>query len=264
MAGKPAVFSVPNGTSVPWSGDPRSGNHGPDGSRLLVAYYRVSKPSKREKQGKSGLGLEAQTEAVGRFAHQHGFTVTERFVEIETGVGGDALEVRPHLAAALAAAKKLRCHVVVAKLDRLSRDMYFISGLMAQRVPFIVTELGLDVDPFMLHIYAAVAQKEAALISQRTKAALATLRSQGVKLGNPDMDRIRGMAGAAKAAAANEFAVSVSGHIDGVRLRGFMSSRAIARELTRMRVPSATGGAWSGVAVAAVLARLDALAEEAA
>jgi DNA invertase Pin-like site-specific DNA recombinase len=103
-----------------------------------VAYLRVS----TEKQGKSGLGLDAQRGAVGRFAAEHGFELVAEHVEVETGKGSDALERRPQLAAALKRAKAERCPVVVAKLDRLSRDVAFISGLMAQRVPFVVAELG--------------------------------------------------------------------------------------------------------------------------
>jgi DNA invertase Pin-like site-specific DNA recombinase len=94
-------------------------------------------------------------------------------VEAETGKGADALDRRPQLAAALAAAKTAKCCVLVSKLDRLSRDVAFVAGLMAQRVPFIVAELGRDADPFMLHLYAALAEKERRLISERTKAALA-------------------------------------------------------------------------------------------
>jgi DNA invertase Pin-like site-specific DNA recombinase len=100
----------------------------------------------------------------------------------ETGKGDDALERRPQLAAALAAARSAKCP---SKLDRLSRDVAFISGLMAQRVPFIVTELGRDADPFMLHLYAALAEKERRLISERTKAALAARKLKGGRLGNP-------------------------------------------------------------------------------
>ena len=91
------------------------------------------------------------------------------FVEVETGKGADALDKRPQLAAALAEAKQHKCPVAVAKLDRLTRDVHFISGLMAQKVPFVVTELGADVDPFLLHLYAALAEKERALISRRTR-----------------------------------------------------------------------------------------------
>jgi DNA invertase Pin-like site-specific DNA recombinase len=105
------------------------------------------------------------------------FEVVGEFVEVGTGKGSDALDRRLQLSAALAAAKKLKCSVVVAKLDRLSRDVHFVSGLMAKRVPFIVAELGADTDPFMLHIYAALAEKERALISARIKAALAAARA---------------------------------------------------------------------------------------
>ena len=109
----------------------------------IVAYHRVS----TERQGRSGLGLEAQAERCAAFAAQNGFAVAEAFTEVETGKGSDALDRRPQLAAALAAAKRLRCPVLVAKLDRLSRDVHFVAGLMAQRVPFLVAELGPDVDP---------------------------------------------------------------------------------------------------------------------
>jgi DNA invertase Pin-like site-specific DNA recombinase len=103
---------------------------------------------------------------------------------VETGKGDDALERRPVLREALAQAKKAKAAVVVAKLDRLSRDVAFISGLMAQRVPFIVAELGADADPFMLHIYAALAEKERNLIAERTRLALARKKAQGAQLGN--------------------------------------------------------------------------------
>ena len=110
----------------------------------LIAYYRVS----TQKQGRTGLGLEAQRKAVAGFAEAEGFEIVAEFTEVETGKGSDALDRRPQLNAALKAAKKARCEVAVAKLDRLSRDVAFISGLMAQRVPFIVTALGRNVDPF--------------------------------------------------------------------------------------------------------------------
>jgi DNA invertase Pin-like site-specific DNA recombinase len=105
------------------------------------------------------------------------------FQEHESGKGADALDRRPELSAAIKAARKLGGPVIVSKLDRLSRDVHFISGLMAHRVPFIVTELGADVDPFVLHLFAALAQKERALISQRTKEGLQAAKKRGVKLG---------------------------------------------------------------------------------
>src|SRR4051812_35965321 len=145
-----------------------------------VAYYRVS----TARQGRSGLGIEAQRVAVHRFAQAEGFELAAEFVEVETGKGSDALDRRPQLAAALAAGRAGKCPVIVAKLDRLSRDVAFIAGLMAQRVPFIVAELGVDADPFMLHLYAALAEKERRLIAERTKAALASRKAQGAQLGN--------------------------------------------------------------------------------
>jgi DNA invertase Pin-like site-specific DNA recombinase len=146
----------------------------------LITYLRVS----TSQQGRSGLGIEAQRQTLGHFVQAEGFTVAHEFVEVETGKGSDALDRRPQLKAALAAARKLRCHVAVAKLDRLSRDVHFISGLMAHKVPFLVAELGPDVDPFVLHLFAALAEKERALISTRTRQALAAAKARGVALGN--------------------------------------------------------------------------------
>src|SRR5438094_400721 len=140
-----------------------------------VAYYRVS----TARQGRSGLGIEAQRAAVARFAESEGFTLIAEFVEVETGKGADALDRRPQLAAALATGRAKRCPVIVAKLDRLSRDVAFVASLMAQRVPFIVAELGTDADPFMLHLYAALAEKERHLIAERTRSALAARKAQG-------------------------------------------------------------------------------------
>ena len=121
-----------------------------------ITYRRLSK----ERKGAAYFGLEAQETALSTFCTSEGFEVTGDFVEIETGKGADALERRPQLAAALKAARKAKCPVIVAKLDRLSRDVAFIAGLMAQGVPFIVANLGVNADPFMLHIYAALAEQE--------------------------------------------------------------------------------------------------------
>ncbi|WP_435053811.1 recombinase family protein [Mesorhizobium australicum] len=118
--------------------------------------------------------MEAQRAAVAHFAEAEGIGIIQEFTEVETGKGSDALDRRPQLAAALALARQAKCPVIVAKLDRLSRDVAFIAGLMVQRVPFIVAELGADADPFMLHLYTALAEKERRLISERTNAALAS------------------------------------------------------------------------------------------
>ena len=129
----------------------------------IVAYLRVS----TREQGRSGLGIEAQRSTVARFAEAEGFEIIAEHVEIETGKGADALDRRPKLRDALAEARRegRGTPVVVAKLDRLSRDVHFVSGLMSRGVPFLVAELGPDVPPFLLHILASVAQQERLLIS---------------------------------------------------------------------------------------------------
>jgi DNA invertase Pin-like site-specific DNA recombinase len=140
-----------------------------------IAYVRVS----TQKQGKSGLGLEAQQALIQRFADQESFQIGQTFTEIQSGKDDD--ERRPQLKAALDAARKAKAPIVVAKLDRLSRDVHFISGLMKHKVAFIVADLGADTDPFMLHLYAALAEKERRMIS--TKDALAAAKANGKRLG---------------------------------------------------------------------------------
>ena len=148
----------------------------------IISYIRVS----TGKQGKSGLGIEAQREAIARFAAAEGREVLAEFVEVETGKGADALDRRPKLAEALAKARKAKAPVVVAKLCRLSRDVAFISGLMAQRVPFIVAELGADADPLMLHVYAALAEKERAADFRPDPRGAGAEEGTGRQAGKPD------------------------------------------------------------------------------
>ena len=220
----------------------------------VVAYHRVS----TERQGRSGLGLNAQQDRCAQFAAQNGMEVAEAFTEVETGKGSDALDRRPQLAAALAAARRRRCSVLVAKLDRLSRDVHFIAGLMVQRVPFLVAELGADVDPFMLHIYAALAEKERRMISERTRAALAARKRQGARLGNPTNLADAGATGAARTAAgAQRFAENVVPIIREIRASGVASLRGVAAVLNTRGVRTARGGRWAATQVGAVLARIE-------
>ena len=214
----------------------------------IITYVRVS----TARQGRSGLGLEAQTSALASFATAESFEVVASFVEVKTGKGSDALERRPQLAAALAKARKLKCSVVVSKLDRLSRDVHFISGLMSHRVPFIVAELGADADPFTLHLYAALAEKERKVISQRTRAALQAAKARGVVLGNPRLAETTALALEAKKAEADRFARSIAPMIKEIRTAGANSLRSIARTLTERRIPTARGGEWTAVQVSAI------------
>lgn len=224
--------------------------------RPIVSYIRVS----TQQQGRSGLGIEAQRVANEKFAADNGFEIKAELVEVETGKGHDARELRPKLSEALGIAKRNRCPVLVAKLDRLSRDVAFISGLMADRVPFVVAELGQDVDPFMLHIYAALGQKERALISARTKAALTAAKRRGVKLGNPtNLADARKKGAASNSDRADAFARNVAPIIVEIRRAGTTTLRAIADTLNARGIRTERGGAWYPTTVKNVLARLDAM-----
>ena len=220
-------------------------------SKRLVGYVRVS----TAKQGHSGLGIEAQKEALERFAATEGFQILRVFVEVETGKGSDALDRRPQLAAALSEARRQRCYVGVAKLDRLSRDVHFISGLMVHRVPFVVAELGADVDPFILHLFAALAQKERAMISSRTKAALAAAKARGVTLGNPELPKVRKSAAATIKALADQHATNVLPVIREIRRAGATSLHQIADALNARGITTPRGGQWYASSVRNVLAR---------
>jgi DNA invertase Pin-like site-specific DNA recombinase len=216
----------------------------------MIAYLRVS----TDRQGRSGLGLDAQREAIRRFAEAEKLKLAGEHVEVETGKGVDALELRPQLRIALDKARKLKYPIVVAKLDRLSRDVAFIAGLMAQRVPFVVAELGPDIDPFILHIYAALAEKERAMISVRTKEALARAKARGVRLGNPRLDEVRGKGAESMKAAADRFAANVLPLIQPLRADG-RSLREIANALNARGVPTARGGRWAPTQIADILKR---------
>jgi DNA invertase Pin-like site-specific DNA recombinase len=220
--------------------------------KQAIAYIRVS----TAKQGKSGLGLDAQKEAIERFAASEGIELTAIFTEVETGKGSDALDRRPELAKALATARKLKAPVIVAKLDRLSRDVHFISGLMAQRVPFLVAELGADTDPFVLHLYAALAEKERALISTRTKAALQAKKAAGAQLGNrTNLEDAQKLGAAANAQAAEGFAANVLPIVRSIEAAGVTSLRGIADALNARGVQTPRGGSWHARSVARLLDR---------
>jgi DNA invertase Pin-like site-specific DNA recombinase len=211
----------------------------------LISYVRVS----TTRQGKSRLGLAAQQSAITRFAAAEGREVIASFVEVETGKSTDALNRRPKLAAAIRAARKNKAAVIVSKLDRLSRDVHFISRLMTHRVPFIVAELGSDADPFVLHLHAALAEKERAHISRRTKEGLAAAEAKGRKLGGP-----RGQSEANKRAAVERAEVLRPVFAELAPL----SANAAAAELNARKVATPSGSPWSALTVIRVRARLTA------
>ncbi|WP_377703738.1 recombinase family protein [Pseudoduganella sp. UC29_71] len=213
--------------------------------KKAITYRRVS----TSEQGKSGLGLDGQLAALERFCATEGFEVVDGFVDVASGKL--AVEDRQGLAGALDAARRLGCPVIVAKLDRLSRDVAFISGLMARRVPFIVAELGADVDPFVLHLYASLAEKERRLISERTKAALAIKKASGVVLGNrTNLSDAQAKGREAREQASTEFSKKMMGHLEN--LREGMSLNAIAAHLNQMGVPTIRGGKWTAKTVSRI------------
>lgn len=190
-----------------------------------VAYYRVS----TERQGKTGLGLEAQQAAVKAFAFSNGFTITAEFIEIESG----AKNKRPQLLQAFAACKKQKAMLLIAKLDRLGRNMAFISALMEARVDFKAVD-NPYANKLVLHIMAAFAEHERDMISQRTKAALQAAKRRGVELGSYG----RHILSQQNKNNARLFAAGLKPIIEQVREKGFLTVRAIAEELNRMHIPT--------------------------
>jgi DNA invertase Pin-like site-specific DNA recombinase len=201
------------------------------------------------------LGLRRSARRLGGSRLAEGFQLGRVFVEVETGKGSNALDKRPQLTGALGEARRQRCAVAVAKLDRLSRDVHFISGLMAQRVPFVVAELGVDVDPFILHLFAALAEKERAMIATRTKAALAAAKARGVVLGGPRLAEAREHAVASNKALADAYAANVLPVIREIRRAGATSLHKIAEALNARGITTPRGGQWYAKSVSNVLAR---------
>lgn len=219
----------------------------------FVAYFRVS----TDKQGRSGLGLDAQREAVRRF----GGKVVAEYTEVESGRN----DARPQLAAAMATARKRGARLLIAKIDRLARDVHFIAGLMKSDVRFVACDMP-DADPFRLHLEAAIAEEEARKISARTKAALAAAKARGVVLGGfrgyvpTDDARALGLANslAARSERAQHHAASIQHHIDDAKAAGAHSLREIADRLNEAGVTTPRGGTWSAVQVQRAMVRCSA------
>jgi len=221
----------------------------------FVAYYRVS----TARQGKSGLGLDAQRAAVATYLNGGDWKIIGEFTEVESGKRAD----RPQLDAALAMARVHRAPLVVAKVDRLTRSVGFLSRLLEAGVDVRFADLPQvegATGRFLLQQMVAVAELEAGMISARTKAALAAARRKGVVLGGDRGARLTNKARKAGAAAmasrAAARAADLMPTINELELRGITSRRAIAKALTEAGIPTARGtGQWSAVQVARVLER---------
>jgi DNA invertase Pin-like site-specific DNA recombinase len=214
----------------------------------FVAYTRVS----TDRQGQSGLGLEAQEIAVERFVTAHGGELIARYVEVESGKRND----RAELGNALTACRKHKATLVIAKLDRLARNVAFIANLMESGVEFVAVDMP-SATRLTIHILAAVAEHEREMISARTKAALQARKARGGRLGAPD-PTIGGAIGALRVAAkAISRAAAVLPIIDTIRASGITTLAGIATALNARGVKTARGGDWHATAVARVIARVE-------
>jgi DNA invertase Pin-like site-specific DNA recombinase len=213
----------------------------------FVAYYRVS----TDKQGKSGLGLEAQRQAVQQYLNGGNWSLVGEFTEIESGKRNK----RPELEKALTACKRQKAKLVIAKLDRLSRNLAFIATLMESGVEFVAVD-NPHANKLTIHILAAVAQHEREMIAQRTKDALRAAKARGVVLGNPKLAAVRDRAVASLKADADRFAKNVAPIIREIQSSGVASHRGIAKSLNARGVSTARGGKWTAVQVASIVRRV--------
>lgn len=212
----------------------------------FVAYYRVS----TDKQGKSGLGLEAQRVAVEDFLDGGNWELVEEYTEIESGCRKD----RPELERAMAACRKHKATLVIAKLDRLARNVAFVANLMESGVEFVAVDMP-QANKLTVHILAAVAEHERAMISQRTKDALAAAKARGVKLGNPNIAMARAKGQLVIKSKADKHAQNILPVITAIRDAGVTSLRGIANALNQRGIETARGGSWHAASVGRIIQR---------
>ncbi len=212
-----------------------------------VSYFRVS----TQKQGISGLGIEAQQAAVHTYLAGRDHSIIGEFIEIESGRNAD----RPKLAEAIALARRNKATLIIARLDRLARSVAFISQLMESSVQFIACDLP-DANRLTLHILAAVAEAEARAISERTKAAMAAAKARGVILGNTtNLAEVQVMARRALVQQAERRSIDLLPTIHQIVLSGVRSVHRVADELNRRNVKTAQGKQWHGATVANIIKR---------
>ena len=221
----------------------------------FIAYYRVS----TTKQGVSGLGLDAQREMVRRYLDGGSWTLLDQFTEIESGRRDD----RPNLLKAIKLCQLKNAKLVVSKLDRLSRDLHFITSLQKSGIKFVVAE-NPDMNELTVHIFAAMAEHERKLISKRTKEALAIAKQRGVKLGNPIILNGGQIAGSGdttvarkvKTDKANDYAHKMKEIIEDIKAAGHSSLRSIAHELNNRDFTTRRNNEWTANSVRLCIMRL--------
>lgn len=216
-------------------------------TQSVVTYYRVS----TQRQGVSGLGLEAQHHAVQEHLNGRAHEIVAEFIEIESGKRND----RPKLAEAIELCRKRKATLIIAKLDRLARNVHFISGLLDSGIEFTAVD-NPHANKMMIQLLAVFAEHEREQISKRTKEALAAAKARGVKLGARDQKALSDLGNRAIVAVAEEFAEKLRSTIEGLNAQGIASASAIADELNRKGIASAKGGSWSVTTARRLLRRL--------
>lgn len=219
------------------------------GQARFIVYTRVS----TARQGASGLGLEAQRAAVASYLAASKGECVKEFQEVETGKGADALERRPELRAAIAACRKIGCTLLIAKLDRLARNVHFVSGLIETGVDFIAADMP-AASKAMVQMHAVMSEWERDQIAARTKAALAAAKMRGVVLGKAGPANLRPNI-EARQQASEAFAERVRPVLVGLHAQG-LSQRAMAEKLNELGLKTARGAMWTQTQVQRVLARL--------
>lgn len=218
----------------------------------FVAYYRVS----TERQGRSGLGLEAQRHAVQQWLNGGNWSLIGEYTEVESGARSD----RKQLLAAIAQCRVHRAKLVIAKLDRLARNVAFVSNLMESGVDFVAVDFP-EANRLTVHILAAVAEHERGMISERITAALQAAKARGTKLGGwrggpLPTEEICKLAATARTEKARQWAQYLAATVAAIQAEGIVSANGIAKALNERNIPTPRNGKWHPSSVIGLLKAL--------